>query len=79
MGRMTLDEAKAEAEERLVVWQERLDGLERQSLQSGKTIEVSLDIDKCLKMVHYYEGEVARLTAGRGRGARVMRVVPRDI
>ncbi len=68
----------AEAQAKLVIWQTRLDNIERQSLQSGKTLEVSLDIDKCLKMVKYYQGEVDRLTAGRGRGARVMRVVPRD-
>lgn len=69
----------AEAEVKLVIWQERLDNLERISLTSGKTQEVSLKIEDCLKMVDHYEGLVARLTAGRGRGARVLRVVPRDI
>ena len=69
----------AEAQAKLVIWQDRLDALEYRELQSGKTDETSLGIDECLKMVHYYEGEVARLTAARGRGARVIRAVPRDI
>ena len=70
----------AEAEEKLALWQEALDACaEGQSYQMGKTMLTRVDVDKCLRMVKYYQGEVDRLTAGRGRGARVMRVVPRDM
>lgn len=70
----------AEAEEKVALWQDALDACaESQSYQMGKTTLTRVDVDRCLRMVQYYQGEVDRLTAGRGRGARVMRVIPRDI
>ena len=60
----------ANAQAKLVIWQDRLDGLEYQQLTSGKTQEMSLSIRECQRMVNYYESEVARLTNGRRAGAR---------
>ena len=73
---MTLTEAQAKLE----IWQAALDACaEGQSYQMKSTTLTRVDVDKCLQMVKYYEGQVERLGQTRGRGARVMRVVPRDL
>ena len=70
----------AEAQEKLALWQAALDACAQgQSYRMGKVELTRVDVDKCLKMVKFYQGEVDRLEAGRSRGARVMRVVPLDI
>lgn len=69
----------SEAEAKLLLWESALDAISQgQEYTVGKTTLTRVDVDKCLKMVQYYQGEVLRLTAGRGRGARVFRVIPRD-
>lgn len=73
---MTLAEASA----KLAIWQAAVDAIAgSQEYRIGTRQIRRADLDDCLKMVKYYEGEVTRLTAGRRRGARVMRAVPRDL
>jgi hypothetical protein len=68
-----------EAQQKLELWQAALDATaEGQSYQMGRLQLTRVDVDKCLKMVKYYEGIVSRLQSGRKPGARVLRVIPRD-
>lgn len=71
--------ALEQARANLVIWQAALNAVATgQEYRVGPRMLRRADGPFCLRMVRYYEGEVARLTAGRGRGARVIRVVPRD-
>lgn len=64
---------------RLTLWRRALDACASgQHYQVGRTQLSRVDVDKCRRMVRYYESEVERLTRGGRRGARVMRVVPQD-
>lgn len=74
-ARTPLEEARAD----LAIWKEAL-----RACATGKEYRVGnrsltrADLKDCRDMVRYYKGEVSRLSAGRRRGARVLRVVPRD-
>lgn len=75
-----VDVELASAQEKLALWQTALDEIatQGQSYVIKSTTLTRADLDKCFKMVKYYQSEVSRLTAGRSRGMRVMRVIPRD-
>lgn len=55
------------------------------ALASGQTASVGgvtltrADAASVAKSIAYWRREVERLTAGRGPGARIVRVVPRDL
>jgi hypothetical protein len=70
-----------EAQQDLALWKAALRAIARtgQSYQIGSRRLERGDLDECRKMVAFYQGEVDRLSAGRGAGARVIRVVPRDL
>jgi hypothetical protein len=70
-----------EAKQDLAIWKKALRAIATtgQSYQIGQRRLERSDLDECRKMVAFYQGEVARLSAGRGSGARVIRVVPRDL
>ncbi len=68
------------AQTSLDLWRDALDACSAgQSYQVGKLQLTRTDVKRCHDMVLFYEGEVARLTAGLRRGARQMRFVPRDL
>jgi len=68
-----------EANQGLAIWQAALDAVATgQEYTVGSRRLSRTDASVCLKMVRYYESEVDRLTAGRGRGARVLRIRPND-
>lgn len=70
----------AEAQTKLILWQNALDAVSTgQSYRIDSRQLTRADVDDCLKMVRYYQGEVDRLSAGRRSGARVMRIIPRDV
>jgi len=50
-----------------------------QSYRIGNRQLTRADAELCRRELHYWDGEVERLTAGRRAGGRVMRVVPRDV
>lgn len=61
------------------MWELALDAVSAgQQYQIGKTNLTRVDLDKCLKMIKFYQGEVSRLTRGGRPGARMLRAVPRD-
>lgn len=76
MAETTLEKAKR----KLALWEAAEDAIAAgQEYQIGQQHLVKADLPQVHKMVLYFENEVARLTAGRGRGVRVMRIVPRDL
>jgi hypothetical protein len=73
------DTPLAEARRDLALWKAALRAIASgQEYQIGTRRLRRADIAECRRMVIFYEGEVARLSGGRRRGARVMRFVPQD-
>lgn len=73
---MTLQQAN----DRLQMW---LDAEEKvatgQSYRIGTRQLTRVDLVEIRKQINYWQAEVDRLAAGRSRGARVMRIIPRDL
>lgn len=75
---MAMTLAKAQA--KLDMWLAAEDAVASgQMYRIGTRTLQRADLPEILKMIRYWQGEVERLAAGRGRGARVMRVIPRDL
>ncbi|HEY3376642.1 MAG TPA: DUF6148 family protein [Armatimonadota bacterium] len=45
---------------------------------SGRTLTRS-DLSQIAERIHFWRNECTRLQAGRGHGARVMNIIPRDL
>lgn len=70
----------AEAQTALADWKAALTGLATsQSYTIGTRTLTRVNLDEARKMVGYFAGLVDRLSNGIGGGARVVRVVPRDL
>ncbi|MEN6371901.1 MAG: DUF6148 family protein [Armatimonadota bacterium] len=50
-----------------------------QSYKIGTRQLTRVDIAEIRRQINYWQSEVDRLSAGRSRGARVMRIIPRDL
>ncbi|GAV21599.1 DUF6148 family protein [Carboxydothermus pertinax] len=72
----TLDEAK----QHLRAWLEaELAVSTGQKYKIGTRELTRADLGEIAERIRFWSNEVARLEQGRGRGARVLRVVPRDL
>lgn len=70
-----LQEAQADLE----LWKKALRALASgQMYRLGTRQLTRVNLKECREMVRYYENEVSRLSAGRRRGARVIRPIPTD-
>lgn len=73
------NEALAEAIEDLNLWKGALRAIATgQTYQVGNRSLTRANLAEVRATVRYYENEVARLSAGRRRGARMQRFVPHD-
>lgn len=50
-----------------------------QSYKIGSRSLQRANISEIRKQIQYWRNEIERIKSGRGRGARVMRAVPRDL
>jgi uncharacterized small protein (DUF1192 family) len=50
-----------------------------QSYKIGTRSLTRASISEIKKQIAYWRNEISRIKSGRGRGARVMRAVPRDL
>lgn len=70
----------AKARRKLALWEAAEDALatsQEYRMADGRSL-TRASLPQVQKMVAYYQSEVSRIAAGRGRGARVMRIVPYD-
>lgn len=68
------------AQERLQMWYEAEAAVATgQSYRIGSRQLQRADLAEIRKQIQYWEGEVDRLQSGRKKGARVIRVIPRDL
>ena len=68
------------AQSKLASWLEAEDKVASgQSYQVGSRRLARADLAEIRKEIQHWQGEVDRLIAGRGRGARVIRIIPRDL
>lgn len=73
---MTLTEARR----RLDLWLAAEEAVATgQSYTIGTRSLTRANLAQIVERVRYYQGLVSSLESGRGQGARVMRVVPRDL
>jgi len=76
MGAWTLEEAK----QHLKAWMDaELAVSTGQRYRIGSRELTRADLSEIAKRIQFWSNEVARLEKGRGSGARVLRVVPRDL
>lgn len=76
MSSWTLEEAKNQ----LAAWLEaEVSVATGQSYKIGSRQLTRANLADIVGRIKFWRGEVARLESGRGAGARVMRVVPRDL
>lgn len=76
MAWITIDEAKAN----LQIWLDAQKAVATgQSYTIGSRKLTRASLDEILKMIRYWLNIIDELEAGAGRGARVMRGVPRDL
>lgn len=70
-----------EAKDMLAKWLEAESSITAggQSYKVGTRALTRADLSEISKRIQFWRNEVERLTAGRKAGARVMRVVPRDL
>jgi hypothetical protein len=75
---MALTRTLAEAEEGLATWKAALAAIATgTSYTIGDRQLTRADEEFVVRMIDRYDAEVDRQTAGRGKGARVMRIIPR--
>jgi hypothetical protein len=68
------------AEERLQMWLDAEAAVATgQSYKIGSRQLVRADLPDIRKQIAYWDDQVTRLKAGRGKGARVVRIIPRDL
>lgn len=69
----------AKARRKLALWEDAEDACASgQSYQMSKTMLTRVNLPEIRAQVRYYESKVEQLSRGRGRGARVMRIIPLD-
>jgi hypothetical protein len=72
--------ALQKAQRKLALWEAAEDAIAAgQEYTIGKLTLTRASLAEVRKTVLFYESEVSRLTAGRRRGARVMRFIPYDV
>lgn len=76
MSSWTLEEAKTQ----LSMWLEAEAAVATgQAYKIGSRQVTRANLADIVQRIKFWRGEVTRLESGRGAGARVMRVVPRDL
>lgn len=69
----------SDAQEMLDLWLEAERAVTTgQSYKIGTRSLTRADVSKIAERISYWQNEVERLENGQGRGARVLRAVPRD-
>lgn len=68
------------AKSRVALWMDAEEAVANsQSYKIGSRHLVRADLPDIRKQINYWTAEVERLQAGRSRGARVIRIIPRDL